>query len=142
MKQKEYVVENIFNYIVKQYSNLGLRFINVGGISLASKNYEEILTKVKSQLSIEEIILEVGRDLVQDTMEIETRIIRERTINNQKVIIIKNGLYSGFFDIILYNKKFELHLKTKDQKEIKLINEITCFAEVLNILVIAIIYLF
>jgi diaminopimelate decarboxylase len=120
LKQKENVLESIFNYILKKCNHLGLKFINVGGISHQTKCCEEALIKAKADLNLEEIVLEVGRDLVQDTMEIETRIIREKMINNQKIIIIKNGLYSGFFDVILYNKKFDIYLKTKDNTEIKL----------------------
>ena len=34
--------------------------------------------------------------------------------------VIKNGIYSGFFDILLYNKKFDIYLKSKNDGEIKL----------------------
>jgi len=114
LKQKENVLENIFNYIAKKYSNLGLKFANIGGVSLINK--KELISKFKLALKLDEIILEIGRDLVQDTMEIETRIIREKTINNKKIITIKNGIYSGFFHAILYGKKFPMYLKVGEDR--------------------------
>jgi len=123
LKQKENVLENIFKYIVKKYCDLGIKFASVGGINLENKNCEEILNDFKSTLKLEELIIEIGRDLVQDCMEMGTRIIREKSINNQKVIIIKNGIYSGFFHAILYNKKFQMCLKLKDGKEVNMTPE-------------------
>lgn len=123
LKQQENVLQSIFNYIVDNYSNLGLKFANVGGINLESQDSEEILNKLKSTLHLEECIVEIGRDLVQNCMEVETRIIREKTINNKKVVIIKNGIYSGFFHTILYNKKFQMCLKLKNGKEVNMTHE-------------------
>lgn len=119
LKQKENVLENIFEHIAEKYSDLEIKFASVGGINLTTKNIEEILIKFKQQLDLEEIILELGRDLVKDTMELETRVIREKIIDGKKVVIIKNGIYSGFFHAILYNQKFDIYLKTSE-KEIKL----------------------
>lgn len=68
---------------------------------------------------IDELILEIGRYLVEDTIELKTRVIREKIINNNKIIIIKNGIYSGFFDILLYNKKFSIYFLSKSDGEVK-----------------------
>lgn len=114
LKQKENVLEKSFDYIVKSYHGIGVKFANIGGISLTNK--KEMIDEFKAALELEEVVLEVGRDLVQDSMEIETRIIREKTINNKKIITIKNGIYSGFFHAILYGKKFPMYLKVEEDR--------------------------
>lgn len=123
LKNKENVLENIFDYILEKYSNLGLNFANIGGINLLDKSNKELLEKFKLKLDLKEIVLEIGRDLVENTMELETPIIRDKIINGKKLVIIKNGLYSGLFDVVLHNKKFDMHLKLKNNKEIKIFHE-------------------
>lgn len=78
-----------------------------------------MLNNLKEKLKINQIILEIGRYLVEDTIEMETRIIREKTVGNIKTVIIKNGIYSGFFDVLLYNKRFSIYLITKDNEKVK-----------------------
>lgn len=119
LKAEEDVLEKILQYIQKHYSNLKLNFISIGGLKQCKDICKESLKNLKKELQIKQIILEVGRYLVEDTIEMETKIIREKTINNRKTIIIKNGLYSGFFDILLYNKKFPIYLKIENNREIK-----------------------
>ena len=125
LKAKENVVENTFRYILNNYKNLGIKFINIGGVALKSKENIDILANFKSQLSIKEVVLEVGGDLVFDTMDLETRIIRSKNVSNQKIVIIKNGIYSGFFQSILYGKNFEMYLVNKENKQIKFEHEKT-----------------
>ena len=79
-----------------------------------------MLKNFKDELQIKQIILEVGKNLVEDTIEMETRIIREKTVENIKTVIIKNGIYSGFFDVLLYNRKFPIYLKSKNDGDIKI----------------------
>lgn len=125
LKSKENVLESTINHILNNYKNLGLKFINIGGVALKSKDYIDILEDFKLQLDLEEIILEVGRDLVSNTMDLETRIIRSKNVSNQKIVIIKNGIYSGFFQSILYGKNFEMYLVNKENKQIKFEHEKT-----------------
>lgn len=119
LKSKENVVENTFRYILNNYNNLGLKFISIGGVSLKDKENIDILTNLKEQLNLHEIVVEVGGDLVFDTIELETRIIRSKIINNHRAVIIKNGIYSGFFQAISHGKKFEIYLINKENKQIK-----------------------
>lgn len=119
LKIENNVLEKTLKFIQENYSNLGIKFVNIGGLKQSKDIKKETLRKFKSELKINQIILEVGRYLVEDTMKIETRIIREKTINNKKTVIIKNGIYSGFFDVLLYNKKFTIYLKSKCDGEIK-----------------------
>ena len=117
IKTENNVFENILQYIQEKYSDLNLKFVSIGGINTEINH--KVLDALKSKLKIEQIILEVGRYLVEDTIESETRIIRDKMIRNTKTIVIKNGIYSGFFDILLYNKRFQLYLKTENNEEIK-----------------------
>lgn len=117
IKTENNVFENILQYIQEKYSDLNLKFVSIGGINTEINH--KVLDALKSKLKIEQIILEVGRYLVEDTIELETRIIRDKMIRNTKTIVIKNGIYSGFFDILLYNKRFQLYLKTENNEEIK-----------------------
>ncbi len=119
LKSEENVLEKTLEYIQKNYSNLGINFVSIGGLKQSKEIKKRTIENLKNKLKISQIILEVGKYLVDDTIEMETRIIREKTINNKKVVIIKNGIYSGFFDILLYNKKFPIYLKSKNEKEIK-----------------------
>ncbi len=117
IKTENNVFENILQYIQEKYSDSNLKFVSIGGINTEINH--KVLDDLKSKLKIEQIILEVGRYLVEDTIESETRIIRDKMIGNTKTIVIKNGIYSGFFDILLYNKRFQLYLKTENNEEIK-----------------------
>lgn len=119
LKTEDNVLEKILRYIQQNYNNLKINFISIGGLKQSKEISKKTLEKFKNELQIQEIILEVGRYLVEDTIKMETRIIREKTINNKKTVIIKNGIYSGFFDILLYNKKFPIYLKSKNDGEIK-----------------------
>lgn len=119
LKTEDNVLEKILKYIQENYNNLKINFISIGGIKQSKEISKELLENLKNELQIRQVILEVGRYLVEDTIEMETRIIREKTINSMKTVIIKNGIYSGFFDILLYNKKFPIYLKSKNGREIK-----------------------
>lgn len=119
LKTENNVLEKILKYIQENYNKLKINFISIGGLKQSKEISKELLENLKNELQIRQVILEVGRYLVEDTIEMETRIIREKNINNEKTVIIKNGIYSGFFDILLYNKKFSIYLKSKNDGEIK-----------------------
>lgn len=120
LKKENGVLEKILEFIQKKYKNLGIDFVNIGGIDKAEKINRIILEDLKKELGIKQINLEVGKYLVENTVELETKIIREKLVNNIKTVIIKNGIYSGFFDILLYDKKFSMYLKNKQDEEIKI----------------------
>lgn len=119
LKAEDNVLEKILKYIQQNYNNLKINFISIGGLKQSKEISKKKLEDLKNELQIKQIILEVGRYLVENTIEMETKIIREKTINNKKTVIIKNGIYSGFFDILLYNKKFPIYLKSRNDGEIK-----------------------
>ena len=125
LKKENNILEKMLKYIQENYNNLGIRFVSIGGLDESKKIKKELLNNLRDRLKKNQIILEVGRNLVEDTIEMETRIIRDKIINGRKIVIIKNGIYSGFFDILLYNKKFSIYLKSKYDGEIKVKHEKT-----------------
>lgn len=120
LKTEYDVLRKILEYIQENYNYLGINFVSIGGLNESKNISKEMLENFKNKLNINKIILEVGRYLVEDTIEIETRIIREKTVENIKTVIIKNGIYSGFFDVLLYNRKFPIYLKSKNDGNIKI----------------------
>lgn len=112
IKNEEKVLEKIFDYLKQNLASLKISFVNIGG--LRKEDMHEI------KIDIEQINLEIGRYLVEDCIEVETRIIRTKKIKNQNIVIIKNGIFSGFFDVVLYNKKFDIYLKSKNNAYIKI----------------------
>lgn len=119
LKKENKVLEKILEHIQENYSDLGINFVSIGGLNKSKSVIKNTLESFKCKFKPKQIILEIGRSIVEDTIEIESKIIREKIINNKKTVIIKNGIYSGFFDILLYDKKFELYLKSKNDGEIK-----------------------
>lgn len=119
LKQEENSVEEILKYIQEKFRNSEIKFVNIGGLKQFENINKKIIESFKEEFKINELILEIGRYLVEDTIELRTRIIREKIINNKKIVIIKNGIYSGFFDILLYNKKFPIYFISKNDGEIK-----------------------
>lgn len=119
LKTKNNVLEKILEYIQEEYNDLGINFVSIGGLDKSKEISKAMLEKFKNKLNIKQMILEVGRYLVEDAIDMKTRIIREKTVRNMKTVIIKNGIYSGFFDVLLYNKRFSIYLITKNNEEVK-----------------------
>ena len=119
LKKENNILEKVLKYIQENYDNLGISFVSIGGLEKSEKIKGEIINDLKNKLKINQVILEVGKNLVEDTIEMETRVIRDKMVNGKQIVIIKNGIYSGFFDILLYNKKFSIYLKSKYDGEIK-----------------------
>ena len=115
-------LNTMLDYICLNFKNCNMSFVNIGG----AKEYQEIdpakLAMVKKELKINKIILEPGRFLSGNCVDMKTRIIKVKEIENLKTIIIKNGIYSGFVDVLLYNKNFEIYFETKQDGKIRLTN--------------------
>ena len=107
-------LEFMLDYIVDNFQGFEMSFINIGG----AKKPEEIdkikLDQTRETLGVKNHILEPARYLVGNAIDMETRIIETKQINNKPCIIIKNGIYAGLVDVLLYQKQFEYKLKTND----------------------------
>ena len=60
--------------------------------------------------------------MVENTFHLKTKIVRNKIFHDKKIIIIKNGIYSGFLDILLYDKKFDFYLKIDSDKYVSISN--------------------
>lgn len=125
--QKEVVIKEnsldiMLDYIISNFNGYHLDFVNIGGSRRPSEINLNKLEEMKNKFNINKIILEPGRFLAGEFIDMETRIIKVKKVLDKNVIIIKNGIYSGLLDTLLYNKKFDIRLKAGSE-EIKLNNE-------------------
>lgn len=113
---EENVLNTMLDYIKNKFSNYKLEFLNIGG-ALKPENIDiNKLEEVRKSLSARYIIVEPGRYLVGNAGYMETVITKKQLENT---FIIRNGIYSGLVDCLLYKKKFELYLNV-DSSLIKL----------------------
>ena len=113
--------EDVLNFIVKTFCECGLKFINIGG-SKSPADLQALkprLDEIAAQLGVY-FVLEPGRNLVGDTMDMASRIFRVKQAHDKTVVILKNGIYGGLLDEKLYGKQFDLRLVDKDRTEIKI----------------------
>lgn len=119
---KENALDKMLDFIISNFNGYRLDFVNIGGSKRPSEINLNKINEVKSKFNINKIILEPGRFLAGEFIDMETRIIKVKKVLDKNVIIIKNGIYSGLLDALLYNKKFDIRLKL-ESGEIKLNNE-------------------
>ena len=103
------VLNTMLDYIKKNFSNYELEFLNIGGAVKPDDIDLNKLEEVRKSLSAKYIIVEPGRYLVGNAGYMETVITKKQLENT---FIIRNGIYGGLVDCLLYKKKFELYLKT------------------------------
>ena len=110
IKNEKDALERMLQHIQNNFKEYKIDFLSLAGL----KKYDEINTKsineIKNNMNLKNIILEPGKYLVSDSVNLITKVIRKKQINNKNIIIIKNGIYSGLLDVILYNEKFKFYL--------------------------------
>ena len=109
---EENVLNKMLDYIKDSFNNYSMPFINIGGAIKSDDIDINKLNEVKKVLNANKIIVEPGRYLIGNAGYMETKIIKKQFENT---FIIKNGIYSGLLDCLLYNKKFELYLKNNSE---------------------------
>lgn len=109
---EENVLNKMLDYIKDSFNNYSMSFINIGGAIKPDDIDINKLNEVKKVLNANKIIVEPGRYLIGNAGYMETKIIKKQFENT---FIIKNGIYSGLLDCLLYNKKFELYLKNNSE---------------------------
>lgn len=103
------VLNTMLDYIKDKFNNYKFEFLNIGGAVKPDDIDINKLEEVKESLSAKYIIVEPGRYLIGNAGYMETVITKKQLENT---FIIKNGIYSGLLDCLLYHKRFELYLKT------------------------------
>lgn len=106
------VLNTMLDYIKTKFSNYNLEFLNIGGAIKPEEIDINKLEDVKKSLNAKYIIVEPGRYLVGNAGYMETTIIKKKFDNTY---IIRNGIYAGLLDCLLYNKKFELYLNVNTE---------------------------
>lgn len=105
-------MEKMINHIKQNFNNFKLNFISIAGIKKYSELNEKYLKEIKASMNLSEIILEPGKYLVGNTFDMITKVIRIKNVKDKSIVIIKNGIYSGLLDVVLYNEKFQFYFKT------------------------------
>ncbi len=121
LRKESDVLKNIFLYLKEFYSEQEFDFLSIGGVDLL-KDVTEI-QNYKKEFPSRQMILETGRGLVENVVTMESKIIRTKKSEKIKVVVLKNGIYSGFFDVMLYNKKFPMFLITSNNEKIEIKHE-------------------
>ena len=103
-------IQIMLDYIAKNFAGFDIKFLNIGGIFENTNGLLEQINKIKTKLDLDEINLEPGTRLLENAVCLYSKILRKKHLENCVCLIIKNGIYSGFFDSVLYGKKFDLAL--------------------------------
>lgn len=111
IKNENNAMEKMINYIKQNLSGYKLNFISIAGIKKYSELNEKYLKEIKASMNLSEIILEPGKYLVGNTFDMITKVIRLKNVKDKSIVIIKNGIYSGLLDVVLYNEKFQFYFK-------------------------------
>lgn len=123
MYNKKDMLEKVFEYLSINFSSEDkLSWINIGGGSSLTR-LKDLASSIQNNmrlLKIKSLILEPGRFLLDNVVDVYIPIIRINNLNEGKVVAsIAIGIYHGFIDIILHNREFDIGY-IKDDKFIKL----------------------
>ena len=95
------VVKTLFSY------NIHFSFLNIGGIHNPTVLYN-IFNKYKSFYP--QINFEIGEGIINNAVHCIATI---RDISPSGAVFISRGIYNGFLDAVLYNKKYDIFVDNK-----------------------------
>lgn len=107
LKNKKNALNKMFNFIEKNLSDLDFEFICISGLKEANKLNKQKLESFKRTLKLTKLYLEPGQYLLEQTFVLKSPIIRI----DSKNLVIKNGIFSGLLDKLIYNKHFDFYFK-------------------------------
>lgn len=125
IQKKINYINKTINYLINNFSNCEIKRISIGGICPPETLMKTDILKLRQKMCLDEVILEPGRYLVENAVELKTKIIRTKKKPNHHYLVIRNGIYSGFFDKILYHRKFKFSFLGENKIEIPMYNEKT-----------------
>lgn len=120
VKKDKSSLNQMLLYISNHFKNYFINFINIGGIESSELLDNILLKNIKKQLNLDAIHIEPGQSLIGNTIDIETEIIRTKSVCNKRIIAIKHGIFSGFLDKLLYNKQFNFYFQSHIDGKIKI----------------------
>lgn len=112
-------IQIMLDYISKNFMGYDIKFLNIGGIFENTNGILNKFVEIKKQLCIDEINLEPGTKLVENCVDLYSKILRVKRLKNSICLVVKNGIYSGFFDSVLYGKKFDIFLANSQMTPLK-----------------------
>lgn len=108
----------ILSYIKRNFKDY--QFTSISGISFLNNQEKSFIKRYR--YICKEIILEIGTAIVNDAIIIKTPILRKIELTGKDIVVIKNGIYSGFFDILLCNRKYDFYIENTKLQYKKLRN--------------------
>lgn len=100
----------MLDYILNNFKDYGIKFINIGGIFENTVGFFDKILDIKKQLEIAEINIEPGTKLLDGCVDLSSQILTKKRQDFGISLVVKNGIYSGFFDSVLYGKKYDVFL--------------------------------
>lgn len=102
-------------YISSHFSKEnGFDWVNIGGGSSVDRlNYSKakVLFNLK-KIDAQKIILEPGRYMVGDVVDLYLDALRIKNENEKEVVVsLSAGIYHGLLDVKLHNRKFDIYIK-------------------------------
>ncbi len=113
LKSKKSSLRKMLNFIYKNFNN-EIDFISIAGIKQPQSIDKEFLNFIRDKMKLKNLYLEPGQFLLEKTMRLETDILRFID-GRHKMLVIQNGLFSGFLDKLIFNKKYQFYLKNKEK---------------------------
>ncbi len=98
----------MLTHLKNEFTGFTIPCLNIGGgISLERlSTLTRYFSQIKEQLHTEEIIVEPGRHLLNPCIDMHVEVIDIRRVNDQRIVIINAGIYSGLLDARLKGKRF------------------------------------
>ena len=103
-------VQIMLDYILNNFKNFDIKFINIGGIFENTVGIFEKISDIKKQYKEIEINIEPGTKLLENSVDLYSQILAKKRRDFGYSLVLKNGIYSGFFDSVLYGKKYDMFL--------------------------------
>ena len=101
------VLNEMLDYIIRNFSSYNLDFINIGGALKSQEIDRKKLDEAKEALGAKYIILEPGRYMVGNSGYMLNKIIRRKS---DDCFVVQNGIYGGLVDTLLYHKQYQMFL--------------------------------
>lgn len=111
---KKNSLKKMLKFIEKNFSNVDIKFVSIAGIKEPNSINKELLNELKSVLHLNKIFLEPGEFMLYRAIDLKTSTLRYKD-DKRKLLIIRNGIFSGMLDKILYNKNFDISILTNNK---------------------------
>lgn len=109
INNKNNSLKRMLKFIEKKFSKDNIKFLTIAGIKKTTSIKEKLIKNIKQSLQLKTVFLEPGEYMLYGAIDLKTSIVRFK-YGKRKSLILKNGIFSGMLDRVLYNKKFDFIL--------------------------------